>query len=182
VAVRALLLAEDFSQFTMEVVARKADVSRLRSTTNSIPEGLLEAFYNAIARSGHLGRLPKAFRFGDDPLQKLHNFIEVLVRFGAPAFLMTYVDERSDFDQHVAVLDLEGIDRDFCARVVHARLRIPLPPVPRADHLAIEDDSVAKRPATMQADVIHRGVFAIHVGNADLFFAAAELFGLVDLR
>src|SRR5579872_617092 len=83
-AARALLLAEDFSQFTMEAVARKADVSRLTIYYQfDSRAGLLEALYNSIARTGHLGRLPDVFRLGNDPLQKLHNFIEVFVQFWA---------------------------------------------------------------------------------------------------
>lgn len=83
-AARALLLAEDFSHFSMEAVARKANVSRLTIYYQfNSKSGLLEALYDSIARSGHLGRLPQVFRFGNDPLQKLHNFIQVFVQFWA---------------------------------------------------------------------------------------------------
>jgi AcrR family transcriptional regulator len=83
-AARQLLLAENFREFTMEAVARKADVSRLTIYYQfDSRAGLLEALYNSIARSGHLGRLPEVFRLGNDPLQKLHNFIEVFVQFWA---------------------------------------------------------------------------------------------------
>lgn len=83
-AARQLLLAENFREFSMEAVARKADVSRLTVYYQfDSRTGLLEALYNSIARSGHLVRLPEVFRAGNDPLQKLHNFIEVFVQFWA---------------------------------------------------------------------------------------------------
>src|SRR5579862_9102861 len=83
-AARQLLLADNFREFTMEAVARKADVSRLTIYYQfDSRAGLLEALYNSIARTGYLGRLPDVFRLGNDPLQKLHNFIEVFVDFWA---------------------------------------------------------------------------------------------------
>jgi len=83
-AARKLLLAEDFREFTMEAVARAADVSRLTVYYQfDSKAGLLEALYNHIAKSGHLGRLPDVFRYGNDPVQKLHQFIEVFVDFWA---------------------------------------------------------------------------------------------------
>ncbi|MGC2475874.1 MAG: TetR/AcrR family transcriptional regulator [Candidatus Sulfotelmatobacter sp.] len=83
-AARALLLGKDFSDFSMEAVARKANVSRLTIYYQfDSKSGLLEALYDSIARSGHLGQLPEVFRLGNDPLQKLHNFIEVFVQFWA---------------------------------------------------------------------------------------------------
>lgn len=83
-AARQLLLADDFREFTMESVAKAADVSRLTIYYHfDSRAGLLEGLYNSIARSGHLGRLPEVFRLGNDGLQKLHQFIEVFVDFWA---------------------------------------------------------------------------------------------------
>jgi AcrR family transcriptional regulator len=83
-AARKLLLAEDFREFSMEAVAQAAGVSRLTVYYQfDSRAGLLEALYNHLAKSGHLGRLPDVFRYGNDGLQKLHEFIEVFVDFWA---------------------------------------------------------------------------------------------------
>lgn len=83
-AARRLLLAEDFREFTMEAVAKLADVSRLTVYYQfDSKAGLLEALYDSIARNGHLGRLPEVFRAGNDALQKLYNFVGVFVDFWA---------------------------------------------------------------------------------------------------
>ena len=82
IAARKLLLAEDFSQFTMEAVARKADVSRLTVYYQfKSKAGLLEALYNFIAKRGEIEQLAEVFRRGGDPLRTLREFIEVFARF-----------------------------------------------------------------------------------------------------
>ncbi|HEY3620504.1 MAG TPA: helix-turn-helix domain-containing protein, partial [Candidatus Sulfotelmatobacter sp.] len=54
-AARKLLLAKNFSEFTMEAVARAADVSRLTVYYQFDSKvGLLEALYNYIARRGEM--------------------------------------------------------------------------------------------------------------------------------
>ena len=68
---------------------------------------------------------------------------------------------------------------NFRVRVVHARLRVLLPAMPRANQLAVEGHSLTQRPATMQADVVHGAVSAVHVGDADRLVAAGKLFGRV---
>ena len=79
---RSLLLADDFSEFSMEAVARKAGVIRptlyyqFKSKT-----GLLEELYNYIARRGNMQELANVFRYGNDPLQHLHEFIRFFVNF-----------------------------------------------------------------------------------------------------
>ena len=81
-AARAVLLAEDFSQFSMEAVARKADMSRLTVYYQfESRAGLLEALYNYIARRGGIERLAEVFRKGGDPLRTLYDFIDVFTRF-----------------------------------------------------------------------------------------------------
>lgn len=83
-AARQLLLADNFREFSLDAVANAADVSRLTIYYQfESKAGLLEALYNSIARSGHLSRLPDVFRYGNDGLQKLHQFIEVFVDFWA---------------------------------------------------------------------------------------------------
>jgi AcrR family transcriptional regulator len=83
-AARKLLLSPDFREFTMESVAKGADVSRLTVYYQfHTKAGLLEALYNYIAKNGDLGRLPEVFRLGNEPRQRLHNFIEVFVDFWA---------------------------------------------------------------------------------------------------
>lgn len=82
VAARAVLLAEDFSQFSMEAVARKAGVSRLTVYYQfESKTGLLEALYNDIARRGEMERLAEVFRKGGDPLRTLYEFIDVFTCF-----------------------------------------------------------------------------------------------------
>jgi AcrR family transcriptional regulator len=83
-AARKLLLAEDLSEFTMEGVAREADVSRLTVYYQfQSKAGLLEALYNYIARRGHMERLAEVFGKGGDPRKTLREFIEVFVGFWA---------------------------------------------------------------------------------------------------
>jgi len=83
-AARKLLLGEDFSTFTMEAVARAADVSRLTVYYQfDSKAGLLEALYNHIARRGEMARLADVFRHGADPLKMLQDFILVFARFWA---------------------------------------------------------------------------------------------------
>jgi AcrR family transcriptional regulator len=83
-AAHELLTSEDFSSFTMEAVARKADVSRLTVYYQfDSKAGLLEALYDYIAKLGHMERLAEVFRMGNDPIQILHNFMGVFAKFWA---------------------------------------------------------------------------------------------------
>jgi len=83
-AARDLLVSESFSEFTMDAVARKADVSRLTVYYQFESKvGLLEALYNYIAKRGEMERLADVFRRGSDPLTTLHDFILVFARFWA---------------------------------------------------------------------------------------------------
>lgn len=83
-AARKLLLAEDFREFTIDAVAKSADVSRLTVYYQfDSKAGLLEALYNSIARSGHLQRIADVFRYGNMALPKIHEFIEIFVQFWA---------------------------------------------------------------------------------------------------
>jgi AcrR family transcriptional regulator len=79
---RSLLLAENFSEFSMEAVARKAGVIRptLYYQFKS-KAGLLEQLYDYIARRGNIQELANVFRYGNDPLQHLHEFIRFFVQF-----------------------------------------------------------------------------------------------------
>jgi len=83
-AARKLLLAENFSAFTMEAMARAADVSRLTVYYQfESKAGLLKALYNYIARRGEMARLADVFREGGDPLKMLQDFILVFAHFWA---------------------------------------------------------------------------------------------------
>ena len=83
-AARDLLMSEAFSEFTMDAVARKADVSRLTVYYQFESKvGLLEAIYDYIAKRGHLERLPEIFRLGNDPLRTLNDFMRVFAEFWA---------------------------------------------------------------------------------------------------
>ena len=81
-AARDLLLADDFSQFSMDAVARKAGVIRptLYYQFQS-KSGLLDELYNYIARRGHIQNLANVFRYGNDTLEHLHEFMRFFVTF-----------------------------------------------------------------------------------------------------
>src|SRR5579864_6028320 len=83
-AARKLLLAKNFSEFTMEAVARAADVSRLTIYYQfDSKTGLLEALYNYIARRGSMEQLAGVFHRAGDPLRMLHDFILFFAQFWA---------------------------------------------------------------------------------------------------
>jgi AcrR family transcriptional regulator len=83
-ASRKLLLGKNFSAFTMEAVARAADVSRLTVYYQfESKAGLLEALYDYIARRGEIEHLASVFRQGGDPLKTLQEFILVFAHFWA---------------------------------------------------------------------------------------------------
>ena len=66
----------------MDAVAREADVSRLTVYYQfNSKAGLLEALYDYIAKRGDMEELAEVFRQGNDPLQILHEFIDVFARF-----------------------------------------------------------------------------------------------------
>ncbi len=81
-AARELLLADDFSEFNMDAVARRAGVIRptLYYQFKS-KSGLLEQLYNYIARRGNIQDLANIFQRGNDPLQHLYEFIRFFVNF-----------------------------------------------------------------------------------------------------
>lgn len=77
------LLAEDFSEFTMDAVERKAGV--IRPTVYyqfASKTGLLAELYNYIARRGEMNR-PDIFQKENDPLRPLHDFVRVFAEFWA---------------------------------------------------------------------------------------------------
>ena len=86
---------------------------------------------------------------------------------------------QSDIDEHVAIFDLDRINGELRFRVVshRTRFKVILPPVPRADYFIAVDESLSKRPAHMQADVIHGADGAVDVGDANDFVAKLELLG-----
>jgi AcrR family transcriptional regulator len=83
-AARKLLLSKSFSEFTMEAVARKADVSRLTVYYQfESKAGLLESLYDYLAKRGEMERLADTFRRAVDPLITLQEFILVFAHFWA---------------------------------------------------------------------------------------------------
>src|SRR5258708_23232941 len=83
-AARELLLLKDFSGFSMEAVARRADVSRLTLYYQfKSKAGLLEELYDHIGRRGKMEQLASVFRQSSDPLATLRNFIGVFTNFWA---------------------------------------------------------------------------------------------------
>jgi AcrR family transcriptional regulator len=80
-AARKLLLSSDLSKFTMDAVARTADVSRLTIYYQFDSKSkLLEALYDYIARRGHMEELAQVFR-QNDGVSMLHEFIDVFAHF-----------------------------------------------------------------------------------------------------
>ena len=76
------------------------------------------------------------------------------------------IEKGLQLDQNVAVLDFERVNGDFRIGIMHGLtgFRIPLPCVPRAHDFSIFDHALTERSALVQADVVHRGIFTIHVG------------------
>src|SRR5215469_3814524 len=75
-AARALLMAsEGFSTFSIDQVARQADVARMTVYHQfGSKRGLLEALCDAQAASGGMDQLATAFR-KPDPLDALHDYL-----------------------------------------------------------------------------------------------------------
>jgi AcrR family transcriptional regulator len=83
-AARGLLLVKNFSGFSMEAVARRADVSRLTVYYQfESKAGLLEELYDYIAKRGHMEELASVFGRNHDPLVTLDQFILVFMQFWA---------------------------------------------------------------------------------------------------
>ena len=105
-----LLAAQNFSGFTMDAVARKANVSRLTVYYQfNSKAGLLEALYDYLAKRGQMSRLTEVFRPGNDPARTLHDFMGVFAGFWA-----------SDRNVIRRLHALAGIDPEV-ARGLHAR-------------------------------------------------------------
>ena len=89
---------------------------------------------------------------------------------------------QSDFYQHFPVFNFQRINSDSSVRIVRgfAGSWIPLPAMPGAHDLSALDHSLPQRAATVQADVIHRAVISVDVGDTDGLVAAGKFFGFVD--
>ena len=89
--------------------------------------------------------------------------------------------DHSDFNQHIAIFDLQRIHGDLHAGILFRRagLCVPRPAMPRANNFAAFDHSLAQRAAAMQANVVHGAVCAVDVGDADRFAAAGKFLGFV---
>lgn len=81
-AARDLLMAPDgYSRFSIETVARQADVARMTVYHQFGPKsGLLEALCDSLAMSGGMEQLASAFQ-QPDPLAALNRYIEVFGHF-----------------------------------------------------------------------------------------------------
>src|SRR5712691_9674263 len=81
-AARELLMAsQGFSGFSIEAVARQADVARMTVYHQFGSKiGLLEALFDSLATSGGMEQLASAFR-RPDPLEALDDYITVFSRF-----------------------------------------------------------------------------------------------------
>src|SRR5580692_3892251 len=90
----------------------------------------------------------------------------------------------SDFNQYIAVFDLQRIHGDLHVGILvgDAGRWVVGPAVPGAYYFPTFDHSLPQRAAAMQADVVHGGVGAVYVGYADGFRAARKFFGFVGGR
>jgi len=81
-ATRALLMAPDgYSRFSIETVARQADVARMTVYHQFGSKlGLLEALCDALAASGGMEQIVSAFR-QPEPLDILNQYIQIFGRF-----------------------------------------------------------------------------------------------------
>jgi AcrR family transcriptional regulator len=80
-AARQLLVSADPGQFSIDAVARQADVSRATVYYQFHSKlGLLEALFDSAGASGGMAGLADAFR-QDDPLDALDEFVAVFGRF-----------------------------------------------------------------------------------------------------
>ena len=109
-AARELLMSSNgFSSFSIDAVARQADVARMtiyHQFGNKI--GLLEALCDSLAASGGMEQLGAAFR-QPDPLDALDNYITVFGRFWESDRLVTR-----------RLRGLAALDADF-EQVIRAR-------------------------------------------------------------
>lgn len=89
-AARALLMAEEgFSGFSIEAVARQADVARMTVYYQfGSKVGLLEALCDSLAASGGMTQLANAFR-RPEPLAALEEYIAIFARFWQTDRLVT---------------------------------------------------------------------------------------------
>jgi AcrR family transcriptional regulator len=81
-AARELLIASDgFSGFSIEMIARRADVARMTVYHQfGSKSGLLEALCDSLAASGGMDQIATAFR-QPEPLEALNHYILVFSRF-----------------------------------------------------------------------------------------------------
>jgi AcrR family transcriptional regulator len=81
-AAREVLMASDgYSTFSIDVVARRADVARMTVYHQFGSKlGLLEALCDSLAMSGGMEKLASAFRL-EDPVASLNEYILVFSRF-----------------------------------------------------------------------------------------------------
>jgi AcrR family transcriptional regulator len=81
-AARALLMSSDgYSRFSIEAVARQADVARMTVYHQFGSKiGLLEALCDSLAVSGGMEQMATAFR-QPDPLDALNQYLLVFSRF-----------------------------------------------------------------------------------------------------
>ena len=109
-AARELLMAsQGFSGFSIEAVARQADVARMTVYHQFGSKiGLLEALFDSLATSGGMEQLASAFR-RPDPLEALDDYITVFSRFWDSDRLVTR-----------RIRGLAALDPDF-EQVVRAR-------------------------------------------------------------
>jgi AcrR family transcriptional regulator len=109
-AARELLLTSDaFSGFSIDAVARQADVARMTVYHQFGSKiGLLEALSDSLAAHGGMEQLANAFR-QSDPLKALNEFIAVFSRFWQSDRLVTR-----------RLRALSALDPDF-EKVVKAR-------------------------------------------------------------
>ena len=82
-AARQLLASESETEFTMDAIARRADVARLTTYYQfDSRAGLLEALYDYLAQRGNMRRMPEVFH-EPDPRAAINKAVGIFVGFWA---------------------------------------------------------------------------------------------------
>ena len=90
----------------------------------------------------------------------------------------------SQLHQHILSLDSQWVNRDLGTGIVSnlAAFGIVLPAVPGTNNFSILHHALAQRSTTMQAHIVHSGVLALDIGDANGLFTNCEFPGFAFSR